>query len=50
MSADKRKSVCLITSSSGLIEGIIPRSFALIITPIVPVYVRPSFSAIFLAL
>jgi hypothetical protein len=30
----KQKSVCLILSSSGLIEGIIPLSFALIITPV----------------
>ncbi len=37
ISGDKRKLVCFIFSRSGLTEGIIPLSFAFIITPIVPV-------------
>lgn len=49
-SADNLKSVCLIFSRRGFIDVIIPFSFALIITPSVPVIRIPSFSAIFRAL
>jgi hypothetical protein len=47
MSADILKFVCFIFKRRGLMEGINPNSFALIITPIVPVKGIPSCSAIF---
>lgn len=50
ISDDRRKFVCLILISKGLIDGIIPFSLARIITPIVPVKEIPSLWAIFLAL
>jgi hypothetical protein len=50
MSGDNLKSLALILSRIGLMDEMILLSLALTITPIVPVILIPSFSAIFLAL